>query len=59
MKKLAIRIVSALALVAFATPVLACGDKEKPQTTSTEKSSVKKDATAQKGSAEKTRTAAN
>ena len=52
MKKLAIRIACALALVAFAAPALACGDKDKPQTAATDsKSSVKKDATAQKGPA--------
>ena len=32
MKKIAIRIASALALVALATPALACGEKEKAQT---------------------------
>ena len=57
MKKTVIRIASALALVALATPALACGEKEKAQTAASEKAS--KDATAQKGSAEKPKTAAN
>jgi len=45
--KTAIRIAAALTALAFATPVLACGD-QKPTTASAEKDSSKKQAGAEK-----------
>jgi Cu/Ag efflux protein CusF len=54
MKKLAIRLASALALLAFASPALACGDKA--TTASTEKSdkATKKEVAKAEKSATKT-----